>query len=574
MQLIHIELGKLCVSAVNMRHSKKVPDVSDILPSIRARGVLVPLLVRPNGSPGTFEIVAGRRRYYAACSIAEASGAIDPLPCAVMQPGDNAAALEASLIENIARLDPDEMAQHETFVRLIKEGRSVSEIAVTFGITERMVNQRLALGNLLPKIRDAYRNEDIDAETIRHLTLASRTQQKDWLTLFNDPQQFAPRGAQLKQWLFGGQSISTKVALFPLEDYQGKIVSDLFGEEAYFADTEAFWRLQNEAIAAKHDALVEAGWRVAVQEPGESFRSWEHVKTPKKKGGGVFITVSHRGDVEIHEGWLTAKEAKHAKQKAGNGSDPAPVKAVRPEVTSGLQSYIDLHRHAAVRAELADQPGVALRLMVAHAITGSKLWTVKPEPQQTRNEAIAASLTASVAEAAFTAKQREIAGLLGLPDDEPAIAGGNGDDYAAADVFVRLLGLSDDDVSRILAIVMGETLEAGSAVVEAVGVHLNVDMGAVWQPDDAFFDLIRDRQVVNAMVAEVAGKRSADSNIAEKVKTQKSIIRACLKGENGRTKVEKWLPRWMAFPVSSYTDRGGFATAANWARVRPLFAQQ
>jgi ParB family chromosome partitioning protein len=76
------------------------------------------------------------------------------------------------------------------------------------------------------------------------------------------------------------------------------------------------------------------------------------------------------------------------------------------------------------------------------------------------------------------------------------------------------------------------------------------------------------------MVAEVAGKHSADANIAEKVKTQKSIIHARLKGENGRTKVENWLPRWMAFPVGSYTDRGGFATAASWARVKPLFTQQ
>src|ERR1700676_4586189 len=111
-----------------------------------------------------------------------------------MEPGDYAAALESSLIENIARLDPDEMSQYETFVRLTKEGRSVVEIATTFGITERMVNQRLALGNLLPKIRDAYRNEEIDAETIRHLTLASKAQQKEWLTLFGDPATHPARG--------------------------------------------------------------------------------------------------------------------------------------------------------------------------------------------------------------------------------------------------------------------------------------------------------------------------------------------------------------------------------------------
>jgi ParB family chromosome partitioning protein len=69
--------------------------------------------------------------------------------------------------------------------------------------------------------------------------------------------------------------------------------------------------------------------------------------------------------------------------------------------------------------------------------------------------------------------------LLDLPEDEPAIAGGNGDDYATASVFVRLLTLPDEDVLRILAIVMGETLAAGSAVVEAIGVHLKLDMSAL-----------------------------------------------------------------------------------------------
>src|ERR1700676_4085078 len=311
MQLTHIDIGKLSVSALNMRHGRRAPDTSDILPSIRARGVLVPLLVRPNGEPDNFEIVAGRRRYFAAKTVADEQGEIAPLPCAIMEPAHDAAALEASLIENIARLDPDEMNQYETFVRLTKEGRSVVEIATTFGITERMVNQRLALGNLLPKIRDAYRNEEIDAETIRHLTLASKAQQKEWLALFADPDNRAPSGYQLKQWLFGGQSVSTKVALFPVADYPGQIVGDLFGEDSYFADADLFWQKQNEAIAAKRDALIEARWsEVVILEPGQHFQSWEHEKTPKKKGGKVFVTVSHRGEVEIHEGYLTRKESR------------------------------------------------------------------------------------------------------------------------------------------------------------------------------------------------------------------------------------------------------------------------
>src|SRR3546814_6226633 len=70
----------------------------------------------------------------------------------------------------------------------------------------------------------------------------------------------------------------------------------------------------------------------------------------------------------------------------GEAIDSGP-NVPRPEVTSTCQTYIDLHRHAAVRAALTGHPKVALRLMVAHAITGSYLWRVKPEPQTCRNEA-------------------------------------------------------------------------------------------------------------------------------------------------------------------------------------------
>ncbi|MDX8494171.1 ParB/RepB/Spo0J family partition protein [Mesorhizobium sp. VK22B] len=576
MQLAHISIDQLSVSAINMRHSKRLPDISDILPSVRARGVLVPLLIRPNGAPDSFEIVAGRRRYFAAKTVADERGEAEPLPCAIMEEGDDADALEASLIENIARDDPDEVSQWETFTRLIKEGRSVADIAATFGLTEPHVKRILALGELLPKIRGAYRREEIDTETVRHLTMASKAQQKDWLALYADPDQHAPRGWQLKQWLFGGQSISTKVALFPIEDYPGLIVSDLFGEDSYFADADLFWQKQNEAIAARREAYLEAGWiEVVAFEPGQYFHSWDYEKTPKKKGGKVIITVSQRGEVECHEGYLSRKEARRVRAEGQFGEQAEPrVKPSRPELSGPMQNYVDLHRHAAVRTALLDHPGVALRLMVAHAIVGSSLWTVRPEPQRAANETVAASIAACKAEAAFAEKQREVLTLLGSVDEDGPVTGGNGDDFALASVFARLLALPHDDVLRVLALVMAETLCTGSAIVEALGNHLGLDMRGHWQADDAFFELLRDRQVATEILADVGGRLVADGNSSQKLKTQKKIIRDFLCGENGRQKVDGWLPRWMAFPVSSYTDRGGLRTADQWAKVQTLFVSE
>ena len=133
MILEHIALAQLSLSPANMRAKEKKADLANILPSVRERGILVPLLVRPNGGEDQYEIVAGRRRYLSAQAIAEErDGEFPPLPCAIMEEGDDAAALEASLIENVARLDPDEVSQWETFARLIKEGKAPDEIAATF----------------------------------------------------------------------------------------------------------------------------------------------------------------------------------------------------------------------------------------------------------------------------------------------------------------------------------------------------------------------------------------------------------------------------------------------------------
>jgi len=61
--LCDIPLDELHISKLNMRHGRKMPDISDILPSIRTSGLRQSLLVRPEGEG--FGIVAGRRRYFA-----------------------------------------------------------------------------------------------------------------------------------------------------------------------------------------------------------------------------------------------------------------------------------------------------------------------------------------------------------------------------------------------------------------------------------------------------------------------------------------------------------------------------
>lgn len=569
MQLKNIKLESLTISPANMRHAKKPPDISDILPSVRARGVLIPLLVRPNGSANSYEIVAGRRRYHAAKTVAEEGGSKAALPCAILKEGDDAAALEASLIENIIRENPGEVTQWETFTALVKKGRKLADIAATFGLEENMVRCILALGNLLPAIRKAYAAEEIDAATIRHLTLASKAQQKAWLALFKDADAYAPRGTQLKDWLFGGASISVSAALFDMAGYKGQIVSDLFAETGYFADADEFWEAQSAAIEARKAAYLDNGWSdVQIIPPQDYFHAWEYEKTTKRKGGRVYIDVNTKGEVTFHEGYLTAKEAR---RRAAGKEDAKLDKVQRPEITSPMNDYNDLHRHAAVRCALAGSPFVALRVMVAHTICGSPLWNVKVQDQRSRKEAITESIETSPAETRFDERRRAVLAMLGFDTDEPTVTLGHAPDRGVSGLLLHLFDLSDSDVMEILCVVMAETLAAGTGLVETLGVHLDVEMTDYWQADEAFFGLLRDREILTALLSEVGGAKVAAANANEKTKTVKGIIFDHLTGENGRTKCEHWVPRWMAFPPSAYTTRGGVgsvraAERAKWLR--------
>lgn len=525
MDYAHIPLERLKISALNMRSGKKPPPLDDILPSIRARGVLVPLLVRPNGKENEFEIVAGRRRFFASRLIAKETGEARPLPCRILDAGDDAGAIEASILENVARLDPGEMQQFEAYRALIDKGRSVGEIANVFGVTELTVKRRLALANLLAPIRKAYAEEEIDSASVMALTLASEAKQREWFDMFQSDDMRAPRGKELKHWLLGGGDIETGAARFPLDEYGGEIIEDLFGDKSVFADAELFWTHQDAAIAAERDRLLAGGWAsVTILPRGAFFSKWDYDQASKKDGGEAFIEVRHSGEASVHKGYAPRKKTTGKKDRTSAG---------RPECSAPMENYVDLHRHAAARAELLKHEGVALRLLAAHLIIGAPNLRCAPDPQRARNEAIASSVAATKGEAVFELERAEIAKLLDM-DEPPSITGGNGDGWRVAESFARLMKLADDDIARILTFVMAEAIAAGHEAVECLACVTPIDIGAWMAPDDAFFDLLRDRRIANAMLRDIAGSEVASANHDAPLKVQKAIIRDCLEGRNGR----------------------------------------
>jgi len=554
-KLHHIPLSELTVSKLNVRrHGAK--EIDSLAASIAALGIIQPLLVRRDGDG--YEIVAGRRRYLAAKRL-DGDGApdADKLPCVLLEADDDATAIEASLAENVERLPMDDLEQYEAFAALRRKGMPEADIAAHFGISEQIVKRRLAIANLHPDIRRLYRAGDIDTQTLQLLTLATRERQKAWLALNNDSEQEPPPPWQLKAWLLGGAEIATKAALFDEALYQGAIAADLFGEERYFTDPDEFWRLQNAAIAERREQSLTSGWSdVHIIEPDRRFQPWDYESVAKADGGGVYIVVEPDGHVTVHKGLKPRSEVRRGKRKAEGEDDISAASAVveRPEMSAPLVNYVDLVRHSAVRLAVADAPEIGLRLMLAHAIGGGRWWKVEAEPRRPATAEIGEAAPKLASEGAFAKKRAKAAKLLRIDGDAASLVAHDASGTRTAEVFARLLDMTEPQVMQVLAVVMGETLAAGTDLIDTLGQHLKVDCLQHWQPDEPFFVLVKDREAVSGMLAEVIGETAANSYLTEPGTKKKAIIRKALAGE-GRSKVEGWTPRYVAFPQRGYTSR-------------------
>lgn len=564
MEFRYIPLDNLTVATINARTHGATESLDSLAASIKAQGVLQPLLVRPlaeaEAGGARFEIVAGQRRYLACRHLAQ-DAPVEPLPCRVLDAADDVAALEISLAENVERLPMEPFDQHEAFARLVKLGQGAGDIAARFGVTERLVKQRLALANLTDAIKREARKGQIKIADAQRLALATPKQQREWMKLYRDKAQYAPQGSQLKAWLCGGAAIATEVALFPLADYNGRIVADLFGEQSFFDDATQFWTLQHRAIAERRARLLAEGWAgVEVLEIGSYFRSWEYQRTRKKAGGRVLIVPQRDGAVLFHEGYLPLKEARRlARQAVGEaGTEPDEGEAAKParsETTQALQNYVALHKAAAVRHALAQNPLVALRLAVACLIGNAPNGSVRADRTAPHGPAVAASVEAGAASAAFRDGRAAVAdGLTGAAEwpgsGDAALSGRGHGEGQTAEVFARLLELSDERALQALAVVAGEALVAGGGLAERLGELLEIDMRRCWQPDDTFFELLTDK----AALGEIATELGAAPTAKATGKELRAAIRRRLNGE-GCQPVENWLPRYFEFPARGYTGR-------------------
>lgn len=132
----------------------------ELAASIKANGVLQPILVRPIKPNGTtqFEIVAGERRYIAA----DRAG-LGHIPATVRDMTDQQV-LEAQLVENLQREGLQALEEAEGYAELMKlSAINADAVADKIGKSRSYVYARLKLLDLIPEARQALQDGSLDA---------------------------------------------------------------------------------------------------------------------------------------------------------------------------------------------------------------------------------------------------------------------------------------------------------------------------------------------------------------------------------------------------------------------------
>ena len=135
-------------------------DLTELTASIKEKGVLEPLLVRP-AADGKFMIIAGERRWRAS----QLAG-LSEVPCIEMEVDEKGLA-EIALIENLQRKDLTVWEEADGLAALKEKfGYTQEEIAQKISKGRTTVTELLTIAGLPPQIRERCRASNINAKAM------------------------------------------------------------------------------------------------------------------------------------------------------------------------------------------------------------------------------------------------------------------------------------------------------------------------------------------------------------------------------------------------------------------------
>jgi ParB family chromosome partitioning protein len=183
-ELARLPLDLLQKGKYQPRIDMRAETLQELADSIKAQGVIQPIVVRPVGVPGVgesqrYEIIAGERRWRAA----QMAG-LNEIPAVIRHIPDEAA-IAVALIENIQRENLNPLEEARALERLISEFELThQEAADAVGRSRAGVSNLLRLLELAPEVCERVERREIEMGHARAvLALPNRKQQVEVATL-------------------------------------------------------------------------------------------------------------------------------------------------------------------------------------------------------------------------------------------------------------------------------------------------------------------------------------------------------------------------------------------------------
>jgi ParB family chromosome partitioning protein len=379
-----ITLNKLVPSKANVRRTGAEEGIEELAQSIAAHGLRQNLNVRETDK-GRFEVVAGGRRLRALkLLVKEGLMAKDAdIPCKLLGPDEDAA--EISLVENTLRvaMHPDD--QFEAFQQLVDAGKGVEEVAARFGVTPAVVERRLKLAKVSPKLRAAFREGNLTLDQMMAFTVSDDHGQQE--EVFANLSHWNSAPADIRAVLTQeAVDVTHPLARFvTVEAYVaagGVIQRDLFAtvSEGYMADRGLALRLASEKLDAACGNVEAEGWkwvkteveRVYSLHYGRVYPQWEEPEDGEEgeatyrydaddiARAGAIVRVGPDGSLTVERGLIHPDDVKR-ESRGATAAEPSSKAAIPASVVKELSA----HRTAALQAALAQNPAVALAVTVA-----------------------------------------------------------------------------------------------------------------------------------------------------------------------------------------------------------------
>lgn len=446
------------ILGLQVRKSDDSEGLTELEASIRAHGVIVPLVFKETAD-GKMFVTAGNRRLKLLRKI---YGEIDVHAPCVDSDHFKGDPREIAMATNVS-LPPHPVDRYEVIASLVKEGMTPADAQLRFGMSQRHLAQVMRLGSLSQEIRDHYRSGHIDGKTAQAFTLSDDPKEQDRIYALIAKRAYQGRVtyADVTSAILpaNNRDVGKFVAFVGVEACRkAKILKqeDLFATNHTVTDVKALKKMVDRKLSDKCDELCKAGWKWAFQEDHVPGNKWSYTllgadpklgkATPaeeqmlkqlaaeedrneeadeynhdldveledkrelieqeircrgftaeQRAKAGCFVSVARDGSLSIEYGRVKPDDAK--KVAASERTKPAKKKAAKPGqaavLTSALAGRMTANLEKAAASVLMREPHIAVASIIAGCASGGATLNVRVGGESQQKPADFASVFAA-----------------------------------------------------------------------------------------------------------------------------------------------------------------------------------